>query len=556
MMNYVLSLKRTLLGFVLNYPRHEKQSYNPVLKRVAQLAESFVADRLGSYSVGISIIIPFNEERVKEFESILARACSDEPEQIEVIVFAEEFQVEAAELVFRQTARKVDFEPEIKILSGRLTEAIQAATQDFCVILGDGCILLPNSLSAVLRILEEGKEKSLVYTDSAKLHDHDGELIIDAKPAYDPVLFAELDYINDAAFFHREKLQNYLSNLENTALANSISVALSRYILALDENAIGHFPFPAVGLQFEYQRNKRIIEQKTQNSEEWPEISIIIPTRNSLDLICKVLRGIYERTDYPSFEVILVDNGSNDERVLELYDAYSADHSNFAAHINPEPFNFSRAVNKGIALAKGAHFLLLNNDIEIIDSGWLKEMVSCLEYQKTGIVGARLLFPNDTIQHAGVIVGMNGMASHWHYKQSKDVGGPMGRLQVRNSMTCVTAAVMLISKDCVEVLGDWNEQDFAVAYNDVDYCIRAREAGFRTIWTPYATLYHHESVSRKKDKSHKRKRQFETEKNALKSLHETTTFDDPAFSPWYARRPGKPQVRFPRKMPELRTWWD
>src|SRR5690606_26498333 len=144
--------------------------------------------------------------------------------------------------------------------------------------------------------------------------------------------------------------------------------------------------------------------------------------------------------------------------------------------IEQEEFNFSRSVNKGIAIAKGEHFLILNNDIEVIDTDWLKEMVSCLAFDGTGIVGAKLLYPNNKIQHAGVIVGFGGLAGHWYLNKPADFGGPMNRLHVRNSMSCVTGAVMLISGKCARQVGAWDETHFRVAYNDVDYCLRARNS--------------------------------------------------------------------------------
>jgi GT2 family glycosyltransferase len=175
-------------------------------------------------------------------------------------------------------------------------------------------------------------------------------------------------------------------------------------------------------------------------------------------------------------------------------------------------------------------------------------MVTCLAYEGTGIVGAKLLFGNNKLQHAGVVIGFGGLAGHWYMSKPREFGGPMNRLHVRNSMTCVTGAVMLISGDCARAIGTFDEENFAVAYNDVDYCLRAHKAGFRIIWTPFACLYHHESLSRGSDKSGERKKRFEREKDNLRRLHGTLTFADRALNPAYSRDKSDPKILIPTKL--------
>jgi GT2 family glycosyltransferase len=199
-------------------------------------------------------------------------------------------------------------------------------------------------------------------------------------------------------------------------------------------------------------------------------------------------------------------------------------------------------------MASGEHLLVLNNDVEVIDTDWVKEMVSCLAYTGTGIVGAKLLYPNETIQHAGVIVGFGGLAGHWYLNKPKDFGGPMNRLHVRNTVTCVTGAAMLISGDCARAVGEWDEENFAVAYNDVDYCLRAHKAGFQLIWTPFACLFHHESVSRGSDKHGEAKKRFDIEKQRLRERHDTGEFRDRALNPHYGRTHSTPEVMVPTEL--------
>jgi GT2 family glycosyltransferase len=179
-------------------------------------------------------------------------------------------------------------------------------------------------------------------------------------------------------------------------------------------------------------------------------------------------------------------------------------------------------------------------------------MVSCLRYEGTGIVGARLLYPDGSLQHAGVIVGLGGLAGHWHGGASATDPGPMGRLGVRQSMSAVTAACMLVSRACVDAVGGMDEKLFAVAYNDVDLCLRARAAGFRVVWTPFATLIHHESVSRGSDASPSTFDRFKGEGERLRQIHGTDVFEDRAFNPWCSRDRSFPVMLPPPRLPPAR----
>jgi GT2 family glycosyltransferase len=203
-------------------------------------------------------------------------------------------------------------------------------------------------------------------------------------------------------------------------------------------------------------------------------------------------------------------------------------------------------------MATGDHVLLLNNDIEVMDSDWLREMVTCLNYPSAGIVGARLLYPDGRLQHVGVIVGLGGAAGHWFCGQPASQPGPMGRLMVRQTLSAVTGACMLISKDCRVATGDFDEKRFAIAYNDIDYCLRAGERGFRTVWTPFATLIHNESASRGSDETAASNSRFLREQEALSAKYGLESYVDRAFNPWYGARSSKPGAASLAQLPEPR----
>ena len=446
--------------------------------------------------------------------------------------------------------------------------------------------LTPGAVQLIARAARENPHAQFIYTD---------EVVTDAnlkpvgyflKPAYDEVLLSGVNYINHLSCYRRDRLLA-LGGLRDGYDGSQDYDLLLQYLRGLKTDEIKHLPYPAYrwrrargtySTQFVDRAiagaRKALAERYcTDNGESlideartktlhrvrfeklktrWPRVSIVIPSRDSFALISRVLADLTGRTDYPDFEIIVIDNGTTDARVLELYAKAGKHRVPFKAEIEPAPFNFSRQVNRGIALATGELVLLLNNDIEIIDADWLREMVACFEYPDTGIVGARLLYPNRRIQHAGVIVGLGGLAGHWFDGQREDYPGPMARLHVRQSMTAVTGACMLISRACFEKVGPFDEEHFAIAYNDVDFCLRAGEAGCRVVWTPFATLIHHESASRGSDKTGANRTRFEGDKDSLRQRHHTGIFEDRAFSPWYTRDRSEPRLRMLDKLPPAR----
>lgn len=465
---------------------------------------------------------------------------------------------------------------------------LERATGTWVALLDHDDVIAPHAFKVISRTLTDHPEARFVYTDELVVNDDLTPENMMLKPAYDAVLLTGVNYINHFSLYRRDRLKE-IGYLRLGLDGSQDYDLLLRYLENIPENQIFHLPYPAYWWrQTSTSYSHRFIKAATtaartaivdrfaraqkkvkvepaitsglhrvafcvDNEAEWPKISVIIPNRDKIELISTVLGNLFERTDYPDFEVIVVDNGSTDAKVLELYAEYERTKPNFRALIKEEEFNFSRSINRGIASASGEHYLLLNNDVEVIETGWLKEMVSCLNFDGTGIVGAKLLYADGVIQHAGVIIGLSGLAGHWYYKKPRNFGGPMNRLHLRNSMTCVTGAVMLVSGACARAIAPWDEENFAVAYNDVDYCLRAYKAGFRIIWTPYACLYHHESLSRGTDKSGERKRRFDKEKDNLRRIHDTRSFEDPAFNPGYEKFKSDPGLQIPGTLAPARV---
>lgn len=229
-----------------------------------------------------------------------------------------------------------------------------------------------------------------------------------------------------------------------------------------------------------------------------PRVSLIVPTRDQVGLLRTCIEGLLD-TDYPHLEIIVVDNQSTDPQTLEYLRYLPTQGVKVLPH--PHPFNYSAINNRAVEHASGEIIGLVNNDIEIIEAGWLKEMVSQLLRDKVGAVGAKLLWPNRMVQHGGVVVGINGLAAHTGNHLEEHDAGYLATNQLTRRQSAVTAACLLMRKSVFEELGGLDEKAFPVAFNDVDLCLRIQQSGLNLIWTAFAKLIHAESASRGKDQT-------------------------------------------------------
>lgn len=465
--------------------------------------------------------------------------------------------------------------------------ALAAATAPWVGFLDHDDALAPHALERILRAIESNPGCQHLYTDEVITDARLRPLDLFLKPAFDPVLISGVNYMNHLSLFRRPRLMALGGLREEFDGAQDYDLTL-RYIAGLKAGESLHLPYPAYlwrrdGTSFTARNLDRATAAARralteayrpaasppptvddalggqlhrvrfdQGRQAWPPVTVVIPNRDSPGLIARVIEGLMRGTDYPALDIVVIDNGSRDERVLAFYEAWKSGPVPFRADVKTEPFNFSRAANRGINLARGELILLLNNDIEIIEPNWLKEMVSCLSFPDTAIVGARLLYPNRTLQHAGIIAGMHGTADHWYIGRREAFPGPMQRLWVRQTMSAVTGACMLISQRAVEELGRFDEERFPVAYNDVDFCLRATAAGLRVVWTPFATLVHREASSRGINDTSVNAERFRMEKANLVRLHATDRIEDRAFSPWYSRHLTHPNFVILDRLPEAR----
>ena len=261
-----------------------------------------------------------------------------------------------------------------------------------------------------------------------------------------------------------------------------------------------------------------------------PLVSLIIPTRNGMQLLHKCIRSILKKTTYTNYEIIIVDNGSDESGALHGLKQLQSE-PKIRIVRDDRPFNYSALNNAAVKLVQGELVGLLNNDLEVISPEWLSEMVTHALRPGIGAVGARLWYPEKTLQHGGVVLGVGGVVGHSHKYMPDFQYGYFRRASIIQGFSAVTAACLVIRKSLYEEVGGFNELDLRVAFNDVDFCLRLREAGYRNIWTPYAELYHHESASRGYENTPEKIARFEKEKKYIKERWGEQLLNDPAYSP-------------------------
>ena len=408
-----------------------------------------------------------------------------------------------------------------KGISAATNQALDHARGEYVCFLDHDDLFHPVALQSIRDKLREGYD--VVYSDEDKLEETSGALIEPFfKPDWSPEYFRGVMYVGHLLCVRREvatqtRLDSAFDGVQDFEFMLRLSEAGPRIghvpeilyhwrktpgsiaertdakpqIGLLQERAVNahleRMKLPARAEQAKLPHRLKLIPTKREN---YPKVSIIIPTRDAPDVFGRCLKSIFEKTSYPNFEVVVMDNETSDPAALELMKKYPVRRIAF-----PGQFNFSRANNEGAAAATGELLVFLNNDTEIISGDWLEHLVYYGEQPDVGAAGALLAYEDQTVQHAGVALGMRGTADHIMRGFPRDVDGYAGSLVCAREVSAVTGACLAIRKPLFEEIGGFNPH-FFTAYQDVDLCLRLRARGLRVIYTPQAVLLHHESISR------------------------------------------------------------
>ncbi len=281
-----------------------------------------------------------------------------------------------------------------------------------------------------------------------------------------------------------------------------------------------------------------------------PKISIVIPNKDHAEDLLRCVNSIVEKSTYGNYEIIIVENNSTTEEIKALYQQLTEAHDFIKVAVYEGKFNYSAVNNFGVKYTTGDYILLLNNYTEVITANWMEELLMYAQREDVGAVGAKLLYPDKTIQHAGVVIGLGAhrTAGHSHYKVPQQNLGYMGRLCYAQNMSAVTGACLLVKKSLYEQVGGL-EEAFEISLNDVDFCLKLRDAGYLNVWTPFAQLYHHESVSRGLDDQGEKAKRYDRESAMFREKWKLVLEQgDPYYNPNFSLDRSDFALRAPEKV--------
>lgn len=501
----------------------------------------------------IDCIESVRSQSYSNWELCLADDKSPEPHVREVL---EEYSKKDARVkpVFREINGHI---------SAASNSALEEATGEWIALLDHDDELHQHALFYVVKTINEKPSTQLIYSDEDKMDESGKRIDPHFKSSWNLDLLYSQNYVSHIGVYRAdivERIGGFRLGYEGSQDYD----LLLRYSREIDHANVVHIPkvlyhwrmvegstalgsgeksyttdagikaledhFEALGKSVSVEMGKHDnIYKVNWLLDSQPLVSLIIPTYNGHDITKQAIDSIFEKSTYRNFEILLVDNNSNDPQSLAYFDEIDQ-HEQVRVLRYPHPFNYSAINNFAAKHANGEIIGLINNDVEVINPEWLTEMVSHAQREDVGCVGAMLYYPNDTIQHAGVIIGIGGVAGHSHKHFKRGDHGYFSRLNIVQNLSAVTAACLLVRKSVFDEVNGLNETELTVAFNDVDFCLKVQAAGYRNVWTPYAELYHYESISRGAEDNPEKVARFNKEADYMKDTWKTHLKTDPCYS--------------------------
>lgn len=415
-------------------------------------------------------------------------------------------------------------------ISENTNSAIEIATGDFIAFADHDDELTPNALFECVKAINEKPQTLVIYTDEDKMS-MDGHKFFQPhfKPDYNPDLLCTVNYICHLFVVSRKVIEKVGGLRSEFDGAQDYDFVL-RCVEAVKDEEICHIPkilyhwrchedstaenpesklyafeagrravqahYERTGIHAEVFKGEYLGLYRTKFIRDHdPLISIIIPNKDHIDDLKRCMESIEQKSTYKNYEYIIVENNSTDSATFEYYKKLEAENPKVRMVYWDGVFNYSAINNYGASFAKGEYLLLLNNDTEIINPDCLEELLGYCMRKDVGAVGARLYYEDNTIQHAGVVIGFGGIAGHCFVQQKRGTTGYCHRIICAQDYSAVTAACMMVKKSAFDAVGGLSEE-LAVAFNDIDFCMKLRKAEYLIVYNPYAELYHYESKSR------------------------------------------------------------
>lgn len=488
----------------------------------------------------------------QNFEICIADDCSTKQDLIECL---KEYQNSDERI-------KVVFRKENGHISAATNSAFEVATGEFVGLVDNDDILSKYALQEVVSALNENKSLDFIYSDEDKI-DLDGRRFFpNFKPDFSPDLLVSCNYICHFTVIRSELVKQvggwavglegvqdhdlFLKVTEVTKNIHHIPKVLYHWRVIEGSTGADISNKDYIATKGEMMLKEMLKRRNLKGEVKMGEtpipsmyaidygndnelVSIIIPTRDGVDIVKTCVDSIYAKSTYKNFEIILVDNGSSEESVKE-FSKYEEAHDNFRVLRIDCEFNYSYLNNQAAKVANGEYILLLNNDVEVITENWLELMLGYARLEHVGCVGARLYYPTDLVQHNGVIMGLFGIAGHASLLDDRYSITYNAYSHLTTNYSAVTAACLMISKEKYLSVGGLNEQDLKVAFNDVDFCLRIREKGYYNLVNPKVELYHYESLTRGSDLEPEKIERFKKESKFIYDNYKEILKEDPFYN--------------------------
>ncbi|MGB9763566.1 MAG: glycosyltransferase family 2 protein, partial [Minisyncoccia bacterium] len=423
---------------------------------------------------------------------------------------------------------KIKYLKKNKGIAQNTNEAIFISKGDYIAFLDHDDVLAKNALFEVVKTINENQGVDFIYSDEDKVTE-DGKKFFDPhfKPDLAPDFLRSCNYVCHLSVIKKKLLdkigylkegfegsQDYELILRVTEKAKKIiHIPKILYHWRVSQNSVSRNPQSKI---YAYDSAKKALKEHLNRLNldgdvldgkvlglykinykitDSPKISIIIPNKDHKDDLEKCIKSIIQKSTYKNYEIIIVENNSIEQSIFDYYRFLEKTYSFIKVIVWDKPFNYSSINNYAVQFSQGEVLLFLNNDTEVITPNWIEEMLMFAQRDDVGAVGAKLLYPDNTIQHAGIIIGINGIAEHCFKYSNSDYTGYFARLATVQNLSAVTGACLMVRKKVFNEIKGFDES-YPVAYNDIDLCLSLRKKGYLVVWTPHAVLYHYESKSR------------------------------------------------------------
>lgn len=492
------------------------------------------SQKLLNYKPLISVVIPIYDPPIEFFkkaldsiinqyytnwEICLADDCSSDEEVKEII---EDYRK-------KHPSIKVVYRTENGHISRASNSALELATGEYTLLMDQDDELRENALFEIVKLINQKPDADLIYTDEDKIDENNIHSVPHFKPDWSPDSLLSRNYLGHVCVFKTHQLkaiggwrvgfegsQDYDLVLRYTEIYNKVyHIAEVLYHWRIHQQSAAQsetakpYAYRAAQLalteamerrgykgKFGFLDGFRGYQVRLELKRKDDLVSIIIPTKNKQEYLIKCIESIVKLSTYKNFEILLIDNNSDEKGFFKAVEKWkNQTQFKFKVIRDEQSFNFARLMNVGRANASGDYLILLNNDTEIITPDWIEGMMEQAQRPEIGVVGCKLLYDDDTIQHAGVVVGLGGVASHAFIGDDRDGPGYFNYINLLNNYSALTAACIMMRTKVFDAVNGFSEE-FVVEYNDVDFCLKVLEEGYRNLYVPHVELYHYESISR------------------------------------------------------------